>query len=268
MYRFIVPVLLLAGVLPASTHALELTNIRATHGALGQVRSDNKYLPGDYLFISFDINNLQVEAKTGKVKYQTSMEILDSEKKQAFQSKAPAKEVLLVGGGTVPTFAYASLGVDQKPGKYAIKVSVTDELAKTSKDFSYDFEIVAEDFGFVQIFTPAVTFSGQDFTINFALAGMDRNKDQLPEVEITMQMLDSAGRKLWPKAVTFNTKVLHAPPATDLTRLEVVPISIPIFLNQPGVFAVSIEAEDQLSKKKKVLRLPVRVLDANQYTGK
>ena len=85
---------LLAGRAPA----LELGNVQLTTGLLGSKRTEAQFLPGDALFVQFDIRGLQVDPKVGTVTYQIKMEIFDNQGKEAFTQVAPPKKLLLPGG--------------------------------------------------------------------------------------------------------------------------------------------------------------------------
>src|SRR4051812_8954390 len=61
---------------PAEVGQLQLTNDRPTHGLLGATRSDLKFLPGDFFFLTFDIEGLQVNER-GKALYTMAMEFLN-----------------------------------------------------------------------------------------------------------------------------------------------------------------------------------------------
>jgi hypothetical protein len=63
-------------LIPAQTE-LKLTNARPTLGFLGATLKDGetpKLFPGDFFFVSFDIEGLQVNDE-GKVEYSMSMEL-------------------------------------------------------------------------------------------------------------------------------------------------------------------------------------------------
>ena len=45
---------------PAQDSQLKLSNARTTYGFLGNARETNKFLPGDVLFLAFDINGMTV----------------------------------------------------------------------------------------------------------------------------------------------------------------------------------------------------------------
>src|SRR5207253_753267 len=88
---------------PAQTGELELTNIRPTYGLMGPARPDNKLLPGDFFFVSYDIENIKVDGKTGKVLYSMGMECVDSKGKTQYkQEPRDLESVNSLGGSRLP----------------------------------------------------------------------------------------------------------------------------------------------------------------------
>src|SRR5437660_12214963 len=71
-------------VVPAQEGQLRLTNERTTLGIMGAPRGNDKLLPGDVYFLTFDIENLKVDDH-GKVQYRMSMEVLDKQGKAQFK---------------------------------------------------------------------------------------------------------------------------------------------------------------------------------------
>src|SRR5438876_1172045 len=63
-------------VSPGQAGGLALTNVRFTYPQLGATRPDARFLPGDVVFISFDIEGLAI-TPDGGVAYSMSMEVLD-----------------------------------------------------------------------------------------------------------------------------------------------------------------------------------------------
>jgi hypothetical protein len=162
MQRMILPLLALV-MFAGQARAVVLTNLRVTTGPLGSNRNQTKFLPGDSLFLSMDIQGIQVDPKTGTAKYQTTMQIMDGQKKEVFNQKSPEKEILLTGGNQLPGVAFTFLPPDQAAGKYQMKITVRDVLAKDEKSLTLDFEVLPQDFGLVQPMGTAVAFGGQDY---------------------------------------------------------------------------------------------------------
>src|SRR5262245_42235012 len=143
---------------PGQGGGLNLINPRVTYGELGSPRPDNKLLPGDIFFLSFDIEGIKVNDE-GRVKYGMAMEVTDSAGKSIFAQKPVERDDFLPLGGTkLPARAFVSIGVDQAPGKYTCKVTVTDMAEKgkeVTKTLTQEFEVTARGFGIVQLYTAA-----------------------------------------------------------------------------------------------------------------
>lgn len=69
---------------PAQPDGLKLTNVRWTIGELGPTRKESKLIPGDLLFIGYDIENLTIDAD-GYAKYTMGMEVSDAAGKSIFK---------------------------------------------------------------------------------------------------------------------------------------------------------------------------------------
>jgi hypothetical protein len=161
------------------------------------------------------------------------------------------------------------LGTGQDAGKYQMKITVKDLVAKDEKSTLYDFEVLPAGFGIVQPSTPTVAFVGFDFSVGFSLVGMKRDdKDKLPDVKLTLRVLDGQGKELTAKPYTLDIQALHIPPANDLSTKEVIPIYFPLFLNRTGKYTFHVTAEDLIGKEKREARFSLNVLDPLDFTGK
>src|SRR5262245_6957803 len=173
---------------PAQSTGLTLSNPRVTYGELGSPRPDAKLLPGDIFFLSFDIDGIKV-SDTGRVKYGMAMEVTDSAGKSIFKQMPVERDDFLPLGGTkLPARAFVSVGVDQSPGTYTCKVTVTDMAEKdkaVSKSLEQKFEVLARGFGIVQLYTaadlkgeipaPLVGVAGQAIFVHFAVIEFARD---------------------------------------------------------------------------------------------
>src|SRR5882762_915762 len=103
---------------PAQAGELKLTNVRNTYGELGGTRPDTKFLPGDVIFVGFDIENITVGAD-GSCKYTMGMEVVDKKGKPVLKQEPAKKEDYLpLGGNKLPARAFVTLGLDMDPGEY------------------------------------------------------------------------------------------------------------------------------------------------------
>ena len=98
----LLPLLAALALAPAQAGELTLSEVRTTFGELGAKRSDTEFLPGDVMFIAFDIEGISID-KEGKVSYSMAMEAVD-EKDKPFFRQEPVKKTDFVpfGGGKLP----------------------------------------------------------------------------------------------------------------------------------------------------------------------
>jgi hypothetical protein len=270
MRKVLALALLTALAAPAPAPALELKNARAAYGLLSAPRESSKFLPGDIITLIYDIEDLKVNPKTGVAQVQQTLEILDVDGKVIFGQKPRPIEVPLFGATQMPGIVQALMTTDQNPGKYKLKVTVEDKVAKESKKLEYKFELAKPAFGIVQPFTPAVAFLNQDFVVTFAVTGMKRDpKTRLPDVDISTKLLGKNGKPLVETPIKNNIQDLHVEGTEfDLTMMTVVPVSLHLVLSQKGHFTIDIEATDRLTKKKVVMQLPLTVIDPSPFLSK
>jgi hypothetical protein len=252
--------------LPAQEGQLRLTNERPTYGIMGAPRTNDKYLPGDVYFLTYDIENLKVD-ENGKVVYTMSMELLDSKGKSQFKSEPQKLEMTSsLGGARVPAFAHAVLGTDTAKGEYTLHLTVEDRATQKKAELTKKFDVIEKEFGLVRLNTsydgqgalpaPAVAVAGQSLWVNFAATAFDRDKKtKQPDITVEMRVLDENGKptveKPFPGAVSDNV-----PESWSL-----IPMQFLLTLNRPGKFTVELKATDKLAKKNSTLKFPVTVLD-------
>jgi hypothetical protein len=253
--------LVLLCLVPDLAKSVEIKNVRSTFGRpYGAIRSDNKVLPGEPLFLMFDIEGLKMDEKTGEASYEIGYGMYDNAGKEIVGKKTPQTAVLELRGGRVPGEAYFVIGPKQAPGKYKVKLSVTDRLAKVTKDHEYGFEILKPGFGVWGVQAPAFAIPGQKYIFNLSLVNMELDpKKKTPKVEVSVQVLDDAGKVL---SIALKQKFPPLPSEVDLQKENWLPILCPaIYLNRPGNFVIAVDAEDKLGKRKASLRIPLTVLD-------
>src|SRR5258707_5522003 len=128
-----VAVLSALSLAPGEAVNLKLANVRSTYGIQGPPRANEKYVPGDSLTLNFDIDGITVDEK-GKVLYSIEIEVTNiGDKSVVFRQPAQKLETITVfGGNQIPGFAHLDLGVEQAPGDYAMKVTVTDRASNAT----------------------------------------------------------------------------------------------------------------------------------------
>jgi hypothetical protein len=254
---------------PGQGAGLTLSNARATFGELGNPRPDTKMLPGDIFFVAFDIEGIKVDEE-GKVLYSMAMEVTDKNGKSIFkQQPVDRNDFLPLGGNKLPARAFVSVGLDQEPGTYTCKVTVTDRAAKTSKTLEQNFEVLPKAFGLVQVYTsadakgevpaPTLGVAGQSVWVHFAVVGFERDTKSAkatkqPNVAVEMAVLNKDGTKTLPK-----------PTATTIDGMvdekdNGIPLRFLLPMNRAGDFIIELKATDALSKKTSRVTLPIKVL--------
>jgi hypothetical protein len=242
---------------------LRLVNERVTYGLLGPVRPDLRFVPGDTCYISFDIQGLKLDP-AGKVRYRMELEVLNAKGEREFKKQPQDREVLAsLGGDVLPAFASIDLGVEMPPGKYTLKVIVSDSLGKGTATLTRAFDVLPRDFALVR---PQITFPGdipappqptvgQDIFINVAVVGFDRAGPMMqPNVALEMRVLDEKGQPTLAQPFTGEIK------AEVPKELAHLPGRFLVKLNRPGKFTVQIKATDRIRNKTAELSLPLVVL--------
>lgn len=262
--------LALVALAPGLAPALELKNVRSSYGPLGATRELLKVQPGDAVYITYDIADLKPDAKTGKVSYKINMELVDLAKKVAIYGREVPQEALPgLGGARMPGLVDFTISSKQAPGKYAVRVTVTDRNAKKTAAFNYPFEVVAPSYGFIQVLAPAIGFP--DYPVNqylasFGLVGMKLDSKGKPNVVVTIKVLDETGKPAIPPLYTVLPRDL--PEGFDVKEKGYAPIHLPLQLNRPGRFRIDVAAEDRASKQTIRLGYTLHVLDIARISAK
>ena len=247
---------------------LSLSNPRVTFGELGAVRPDTKFLPGDIFFLAYDIDGMKVD-ETGRVKYSMAMNVVDSDNKPIFkQDPIERTDYLPLGGSKLPARAFVTIGLEQAPGIYTCRVTVTDIATKAVKEIEQKFEVLKKNFGLVVVYTsadekgeiavPALGIAGQSVVVHFALVGFTRDtKTKLPSIDVEMVVYakDNTPTLAKPSNIVIDTGV----PESE----NVVPLRFLLPLNRDGEFRVELKATDKLSKATSTVKIPIKVLPAN-----
>lgn len=257
--------LALLAALPGAAQALELKNVRATCGPFGVPRTGTKFLPGDALFLHFDIVGIKVDPDSGLANYLVGMEIVDGAGKSIFKQKeTPAQVVAALGGTTLPGFATFYMGTDTKPGKFSAKITITDRASKSKEvaTTSFDFEMQQLAFGIVQPAVPAVALASQEIPLHFGVVGMARDDKKVPNVEIITRILDEKGKPTLAKPLNKFAVPKDLPPDIKVKDLDVI-VTPPVlaYLNRSGRFTIEVEAIDHIAKKSAKMQFSVRVLE-------
>ena len=260
---------------PGQGAGLTLTNPRITYGELGSTRPDNKLLPGDIFFLSFDIDGIKVN-EAGRVKYGMAMEVVDATGKSIFKQMPVERDDFLPLGGTkLPARAFVSVGIEQPAGQYMCKVTVTDMTDKdkpVAKTLEQKFDVQSRGFGIVQLYTaadakgeipaPLVGVTGQALFVHFAVIEFTRDdKTKQPNITIEMVVYGKDSQPTLPKPT-----VKQIPDEADGKvdeKVVGVPMRFLVPLNREGGFLIRLKATDNISKKTSIVDLPLKVFKAD-----
>jgi hypothetical protein len=260
-----------------SDGTLKLSNVRSTYGLHGGTRPEGKLLPGDVLFVGFDIENIVV-SPTGYVKYEMAMEVLDKNNKPIFkQDPAEKTDFVPLGGSKLPARAFITIGLDQEPGAYTLKLTVTD-LAKTSgnakQSFSKAFEVAKKEFGIVAVYpsvdergeihAPTAGTVGQSYFLQCSVVSFERSKPDpktpkavaQPDLTFEMTILDATGRPTLAKPTTFKLTAEVMEKDQMFTMRFVLPMT------RAGKYVVRLKAVDGIAKKESAFDLPMSVIES------
>jgi hypothetical protein len=247
----------------AQTNSLTVTNVRASHGLLGPLRSDLSVLPGDTLCLEFDIEGITVAAD-GKVLYSMSLEAVDSKGKVIYRQNPTDQEALAsLGGNSVPGLAQLDIGPDHPAGAFTLKVAITDRASKQIQAFTQKVQVLPAGFGIVQLkvtgdpegAVPAgLVGVGDSVWVSFAVVKYVRDRaTQQPNVQLEMRILDE------------NKKTTVAKPQIGVINQDVAASNkllggqFLVSANRPGKFVVELKAVDKVTGKSAVTSFPLTV---------
>ena len=247
---------------------LQLTGVRMTIGELGPTRPTNEFLPGDILFVGFDIEGLPIDGE-GMAKYTMAMEVADAAGKIIFkQDPRELSDFIPLRGNKLPARAFVTVGIDQEAGDYVCKVTVTDPKTKAANNLSVKFKVLKRDFGIVGVYTtadpegrvsaPTTGFVGQSIFVQYSVASFARDpKTKQPNVEMEFMVLDEKGVPILEKPRK------HVVDGNIEADKAAFPWGWAVFMSRPGKFIVRITAKDKVGNKESKYDLPVTVLPAN-----
>ncbi len=248
---------------------LDLTNLRITHGLQGATRTSAKFLPGDPVFLAFDIDGITI-GPDGKVVYTMGLEVTDKAGK-SWHKVDPTERVEFapLGGKTMPGRAFVTLGVDAPPGEYTVKLTTVDGVSKAAGEFAYKFEVLKTDLGIIAAYCsqdpegkqPAHTtgFVGGMVWVQFAATGFKRSeaKKNQPDLKFEMTTLDETGKPTLAKPLVDEVTALE-------DKFPICPERFSLPLTRPGKFTVKLTVTDRVANKTATYDLPVTVLPTDK----
>jgi hypothetical protein len=254
----------LCTLLPVGANDLAISNVRLTFGALGPTRQDGKILPGDTLFVSYDIEGMTVD-DDGTIHFSSEVVLVDGKGKEIFRQLPKEDEATnALGGGTMQGFVEVDIGLEHPPGECSLKVTVNDLTSKKSQSFTKKLDVSQPGFGLVGVATtadadgkaPITAFGlGQVLWINAAVVGytMDKSKKQ-PNLSFELTILDENGKPTLKKPFT-GTVDKDVPDDANS-----VPIQFSLLLNRAGKYTAVLKAKDALGKGESTQKIPLVVI--------
>ncbi|MCS6975987.1 MAG: hypothetical protein NZM31_03105 [Gemmatales bacterium] len=248
---------------------LAVVNLRATFGELGPARPDWKIPLGDALHIAFDVTGLTTDL-AGRIRYRVRLEVENSRGERVFAPEPGEVELLAVLGGNRARENLVMLtGLEQSPGNYRLKLTVTDLQARDSGRREVvamqDFTLVPPDFNILRVQVtsdqagqkpvPPLGGAGQTLFVQGVVVGFQRDTQKRHgSVLVELFIQDETGKTVSARPVPLQFPAI--PPGLDY-----VPIRFDLPLTRPGSFRLVLKATDLLGKKTATVTLPLLVHD-------
>jgi hypothetical protein len=245
---------------------LAVANDRLTFGYLGAERKSSDFLPGEVVFVAFDILNMTFDDKS-KASYSISLEVLDKDGKTKFR-EVPRNLVArnFLGGNKLPGIANLQVPLEAKPGEYTLRVVVEDRSNKAKATMERKAKVVAGDFGLIHVHVSSdpdgmvprspVGIVGETLNINFAAVGFGRDPStKQPNIEVGMRLLDSAGKP------TTSTPLTGSADKNIPPELKIIPLQFAVTCDRTGSYTVELTATDKTSGKSAKVTFPIKVVD-------
>ena len=258
----------LLALAPAQVPAgkLEITNVRNTYGVLGPTRANSKLIPGDILFVSYDIDGITIDDQ-GRVHYSMVMEVVDKNGKATLKQDPFEKiELVPLGGNRVAARAFVTLGVDHPAGEFTMKVTVTDKASKdkATQTLERKFEVLPPDFGIVAVYAsidergqtaaPTTGVVGQAIFINYTAVGFKRDAEKKqPNLRFEMIPLDENNKPLMAKPLFHEGNDLDE-------KLPNYTVRFLLPMTRPGKYTIRLSCTDAVTKKTATVDLPVLII--------
>jgi len=256
--------LLAVQVAPAQNSPLTIANDRFLFGYHGPERKESGFLPGDVVFLAFNIQNMTFD-DSGRASFSIAMDVLDGAGMARFRQVPRNQQAQnYLGGGMLPSVADLQIPLNAKPGEYTIRLTVTDRASKATKTLERKAQVLPADFGLIHVHTspdregkvsvaPVGTL-GEALYVNFAVVGFQRNGDKKqPNVEVSLRVLDDKGTPASAQPLTGKAD-------RDIPEaFQFIPLQFGLTLNRLGRFTVELNATDKLSGKTARVTFPILV---------
>ncbi|MFL5338774.1 MAG: hypothetical protein ACJ8F7_01290 [Gemmataceae bacterium] len=252
---------------PAQNGALTLNNERITQGGiLGSKRASADFIPGDVVYFSWNIENMQLTPK-GTVEYTIGLEVTDAMGRPVFSAPPASRiEVTLPQGGTkLQASAYFGIEPSQKEGPLTCRISVRDVTAGVTKTSTQKINVLPARFGLVgvtaylhperQVASPLQLVEGQTLWLGFGVVGFARGAGNgQPNIAVELQILQGGKPLAQPIVVTLNPNKV-VPAGQELIDFGTQPLP----MNRTGDFTIEVTARDKAGNKTDKVTLPLTV---------
>jgi hypothetical protein len=256
----------LLSVAPAAGGKLAISNARFTYGFFGMERTDTKFLPGDAAYLSYDIENLEMDRNTGKLVYSLVLRFTDSKDRLVYEQKSKPIETLNALHSSVePAYAQMIIGGDQPPGTYILQLTVTDHVGKAKAEYKKNFEVTKKAFGFTHMEAPAVNLVGANFAMRFSLVGFQRDEKKFPNLSVSLLIRDEQKKSTLIKPITIDVPKDQSKDSQPEDFPDRLPFPVSFALNRAGKFTIELEATDKLAKKTIKFNYKITVLDGKKF---
>jgi hypothetical protein len=243
-----------------------IKEVQASYGQLGPERKGSEYVRGDEVFVRYTIAGLKAD-DDGKVRVEMTIAYLNAKGEEVEKNAIPVQHVLALGGDSFPGIARVNLLPDTPLGEYTLRVTITDQLARESATFDYKYTVKAEEFALTamrfhqdrdgRVPAPIGGIVGQTVFLQMRAVGFDRSDDEF-DLELGIQVFDSAGKPVMPKPLTFP---LHSEKAEVVRKTPILPLRGEITLNRAGDFVLKVTLMDKKAKKTVTFEAPLKAVE-------
>jgi hypothetical protein len=240
-----------------------ISNVHPTLGALGAVRPEAPYLPGDLVHVAFDVAGLKLDAE-GRYRVAAKLTVEDAAGKTITTEDygaIPPRLGILAGGKSRFAFRYL-IPFDLQAGSYKAKLALIDVHSKQEALVEQAFKVSPPGFGLVrfqsgrgpygQAETPPTGVLGEVLYLRMMAIGLSKGKEGLASLEFTLDVQDTLGK---PLGKPQQSRFPNVNPDEPLTLQFELP------LDRVGRYQVVIKATDQGSGRTASLTVPITIVE-------
>src|SRR5262249_35009539 len=157
------------------------------------------------------------------------------------------------------------LDIEQAPGPYVCKVTVTDRITKATRVLERSFDVAPKSFGIVDVITsadergelpmPPSGVVGQNLFIHHAVVGFARGGAKNPNVSFALRIFDDGRRPTLAQPLPLSVRELDE-------KSALIPVRYLVPFNREGNFTAELKATDNISGKTSTVSIPIRVQPA------